>query len=135
MRRFYNQTDCIISEFGPSPAGCEDVNVAYGNSTMGEDLADLTGIGLSYDAYFKHTDAGRAAPLGDKQQWFIVLSQAFCESWDQFHKCESVKSDEHAIAEFRIDRTLRNMRAFHEAFGCHDGQGMYRNATDVCKVY
>ncbi len=135
MREFYNQSDCVISEYGPAPAGCEDVNVAYGNKTVGEDLADLTGISLSYDAYFKHTDAGVAAPLGDKQHFFMVLSQAFCETYDQAHKCEAVKSDEHAIAEFRIDRTLRNLPAFQEAFGCHTGQGMYKKEQDMCRVY
>jgi predicted metalloendopeptidase len=135
MRAFYNQSDCVIIEYGPAPNGCEDANVAYGNSTVGEDLADLTGIQLAYDAYFKYTDAGRAAPLGDKQLFFMVLSQAFCETMDQAHLCEAVKEDVHAIAEFRINRTFRNLWAFQEAFGCHVGHGMYREKTRMCRVY
>ncbi len=64
-----------------------------------------------------------------------MLAQAFCESMDQEHRCEAVKEDEHAIAEFRIDRTFRNLPAFQNAFGCHEGQGMYKKAEDVCVVY
>ncbi len=73
--------------------------------------------------------------MGDKQHFFMVLSQAFCETMDQQHRCEAVKSDEHAIAEFRIDRTLRNMQEFQEAFGCHTGQAMFRKSDEMCKVY
>lgn len=135
MNAFYNQTDCVILEYGPAPAGCEDINVAYGNSTVGEDLADLTGISLSYDAYFKYTDAGRAAPLGDKQHYHMILAQAFCESYDQAHLCEAVKSDVHAVAEFRIDRSCRNLQSFQDAFGCHDGQAMYKKPENMCRVY
>lgn len=113
--------------------GCEDVNVAYGNSTVGEDLADLTGITLSYNAYFMLSDEGRAAPMGDKQKFFMILSQAFCESYDQEHKCEAVANDEHAIAEFRIDRSFRNIPAFQDAFGCRAGDAMYK--SDACRVY
>jgi predicted metalloendopeptidase len=135
MRAFYDRTDCIILEYGPAPGGCEDVNVAYGNATVGEDLADLTGISLSYKAYFYFTDVGRAAGLSDKQHFFMVLSQAFCESYDQAHICAAVASDVHAIAEFRIDRTFRNMPAFQEAFHCSEGQNMYKNAGGMCRVY
>lgn len=135
MRSFYDKSDCVIIEYGPAPGGCEASNVAYGNATVGEDLADLTGISLAYDAYFKHTDEGRAAPLGDKQHFFMVLAQAFCESMDQEHRCAAVKEDEHAIAEFRIDRTFRNLPAFQTAFNCHEGQGMYKKTDDMCSVY
>ncbi len=71
MRAFYDKADCVIVEYGPFVEGCEDANVAYGNSTVGEDLADLTGIALAYDAYFKYTDAGVNAPLSDKQHFFM----------------------------------------------------------------
>lgn len=71
MSTLFNQTDCVVEDFADAPGGCEDVNVAYGNTTLAEDMADLTGIALSYEAYFNYTDAGRAAPLGDKQHFYM----------------------------------------------------------------
>jgi len=130
MEEFYKRTECVVREYGPAPMGCEAANEHYGNSTLGEDLADLTGIELSWLAYAKkHPNA----QLDDKQHFFMVLAQAFCEKYDQKHLCEAVANDVHAIAMFRINRTFRNLKEFQRAFSCHTGQGMWKE--DVCRVY
>lgn len=132
MQTFYQRTDCIVREYGPAPAGCEDANAHYGNSTIGEDMADLIGISLSYETFFSPSSA---APTGDRQHFMMVLAQAFCETYDQEHKCQAVTNDEHAVAEFRINRTFRNLPFFMELFGCHAGQFMWQSEEDICKVY
>jgi putative endopeptidase len=129
---FFQQTECVVEQYGPAPGGCDDLQVPYGNQTVSEDMADLMGINMSYRALF---DLQTERPLGDKQHFFMVLAQAFCESYDQTHLCEVVQTDVHAVAEFRIDRTLRNIPAFRAAFTCHEGQRMWRPASDICKVY
>jgi predicted metalloendopeptidase len=129
MRRFYTEIECVVREYGPAPAGCEDANAHYGNSTIGEDLADLVGISLSYDTLF---DQNHPANVGDKQHFFMVLAQAFCETYDQEHRCAAVANDVHAVAEFRIDRTFRNMHGWHDVFGCHDEVGP---DAGMCQVY
>lgn len=130
MRHFYNASDCVIEQYGPAPSGCQREGMVYGNQTVGEDLADLTGIKTSFRAMLL---ANPSITLGDKQHFFMVLAQAFCESYDQQHICDSVENDVHAVAEFRIDRTLRNLREFHETFQCHPGHEMWRD--QVCSVY
>ena len=112
MGRFYGRVECVVREYGPAPAGCEDANAAYGNSTIDEDMADLMGIGLSYAAL------PESVTMGDRQHFFMVLGQAFCESYDQRHRCDAVANDEHAVAEFRIDRTFWNLGAWQDAFAC-----------------
>lgn len=130
MHEFFKKTECVVREYGPAPMGCEEANAHYGNSTLGEDLADLTGIELAWLAYQKkHQQAG----LDDKQHFFMVLAQAFCEKYDQAHLCEAVANDVHAIAMFRINRTFRNLKEFQRAFSCHTGQGMWR--AELCRVY
>jgi len=130
MQEFYKRTECVVREYGPAPLGCEDANAHYGNSTLGEDLADLIGIELAWRAYLhKYPNA----PLADRQHFFMILAQAFCEKYDQQHLCEAVKNDVHAIAMFRINRTFRNLEQFQRAFGCHAGQHMH--TQDRCRVY
>jgi len=130
MEEFYKRTECVVQEYGPAPMGCESANEHYGNSTLGEDLADLTGIELAWLAYAKkHPNA----QLDEKQHFFMVLAQAFCEKYDQKHLCEAVAHDVHAIAMFRINRTFRNLKEFQRAFSCHTGQGMWKE--HVCRVY
>ena len=132
MQRFYNASDCVIEQYGPAPAGCEREGFVYGNATAGEDLADLTGIKVAFRALSRFAPA---TTLGDKQHFFMVLAQAFCETYDQDHLCDAVVNDVHAVAEFRIDRTYRNLPDFHATFQCHQGQPMWRNDSEVCAVY
>lgn len=132
MASFYQRTDCVVREYGPAPAGCEAANTHYGNSTIGEDLADLVGISLSFETLFSPDSP---LPAGDRQHFFMVLAQAFCETYDQQHRCEAVAHDEHAVAEFRINRTFRNLPFFMELFGCHSGQAMWQSKEDMCAVY
>lgn len=127
MRQFYQEIVCVVREYGPAPAGCESANAHYGNSTIGEDLADLTGISLAYETLFGQPN--NPGTVGDKQHFFMILAQAFCETYDQPHRCAAVAHDVHAVAEFRIDRTFRNLPAWAEVFGCP------MDEEQVCRVY
>lgn len=151
MRAFFNQTDCVIIDYALAPGECESMPVSYGNATLGEDLADLLGITSSFWAYFNHTDVGKAGTMADRQHFFmsksfsliallskqvhVVLSQAWCESYDQVHRCDAVNQDVHALPEFRVDLSFRNMRQFQLAFGCFEGQHMYKPVDQMCRVF
>lgn len=129
MAGFATQIRCVIDEFGPTPAGCNDT-LAYGLSTLNEDLADLTGVRLAFHAFFDaHPELGQGA----KQHFFMVFAQVWCASYDANHKCEAVQDDVHALAEYRVDHTLRNLAEFQAAFQCHTGNAMHRE--QVCAVY
>jgi predicted metalloendopeptidase len=136
MREFSARTQCLVEEYSRwKPHNCSSATAAggYGESTLGENIADVTGIALSYKAM---TSAGQSSALSDRQYFFLVLSQAFCESWDAAHRCTHVHSDVHAVADFRMDLSAaRNLPAFSEAFGCHAGQAMYKAEGTQCRVY
>ncbi len=133
---FVKQVQCVIREFSPGPSECpQNANIPYGNATLNEDLADKTGLRLAYDAYFKYTPQGRAAPMGDKQSFFMVLAQSWCSSFDRNHTCARVASDVHALPSFRVDKTMRDMPEFQRVFNCRPGQEMFRQTDDMCMVY
>jgi putative endopeptidase len=135
MAAFANKTQCVVREFGDTPEECvayprgaggseegEGLEPAggaggfeYGLSTLGEDMADLIGIRLSYSAYF---DYAPNTNQGQRQYFFMSFAQAWCSSYDTEHMCALVTGDEHAIAEYRVDRTLRNMPEWRRVFGC-----------------
>lgn len=114
MRSFFERTECVVAEYGPAPGGCNNLNVPYGNKTVGEDSADLLGIRLAYHALFDGTNPS----LADRQQFFMIFSQAFCASYSQELLCYMVEHDVHATAEYRINRSTRNTPEFLAAFGC-----------------
>lgn len=113
---FQRRTQRLILEYG-APMGCE--NAQYGEQTLGEDLADINGLKATYYAYFD-----RERPLGEKQWFFQIFGQMWAETYEQDALCDRVMSDEHAVAMFRVDKTLRQLREFKEAFNCRDDQKM-----------
>ncbi len=127
MATFFTRTDCVVREYGPAPLGCEDANANYGNSTIAEDLADLTGTALAYHSLFVPDSP---LPLSARQHFWMVAAQTWCASYDQEHLCEAVQYDEHSVPEFRVDRTFRNLQDFIRDMSCHDV-----NASNVCAVY
>jgi predicted metalloendopeptidase len=122
-REFNTRAACLVREYG-APTGC--ANPQYGEQTLGESIADVTGLTLAY----------RAANLTtreDKREFFQAFAQMWCSSYGPEHMCKQVTDDEHALAEMRVDRTLRQMREFREAFGCAEGQRMVNG--EPCGLY
>lgn len=105
-----------------------DLNV-NANLTMGENIADLGGLMIAYDAYQKAT-AGREIAIdgwtGD-QRFFLAWAQI----WRQNIRDEAarlrIKTDPHAPGRYRVNGPLSNMEAFAKAFGCKPGDPMVRS--------
>ena len=127
VTEFNKRVKCVIDEY-EAPYGCP--NERYGEQTVGEDMSDIVGIKIAYDAYFGHK---KDATRQEKQQFFGVFAQLWAESYDGKHLCQLVKDDEHAIAWFRVDHTLRNTPEFREAFGCQETDKMVH--AEPCVIY
>jgi predicted metalloendopeptidase len=123
---FNQRAQCIMEEY-PAPPGC--ANDHYGQQTIGEDMSDIVGIKSAYNAYFK----GKERSEDEKKQFFSVFAQMWAESYDSAHLCELVSDDEHAIAWFRVDKTLRNLREFQHTYGCKKDDPMVHKKP--CVVY
>lgn len=131
MSGLYRALQPVIGEFGPTPAGCNATGLVYGNHTLGEDMSDL-GIGMAYRAYFEETPS---ASLNDKQRFFMAFAQIWCSSYDMNHTCAAVLYDVHAVPQYRVDHTLRNLPEFQQAFSCREDMAMYRAKANQVKVY
>ncbi|HEX2802725.1 MAG TPA: M13 family metallopeptidase [Sphingomicrobium sp.] len=91
-----------------------------GEFTMGENIGDMSGLEVAYDAY-KMSLGGRQAPVVDgltgDQRFFL----AFAQAWRSKQRDDSIKtqvaSDPHSPARYRIIGPLRNLDAWYAAFG------------------
>jgi predicted metalloendopeptidase len=124
---FTKLADCVISEYGP-PNGCD--NAKYGTQTLGEDIADITGISIAYRAF---TNSNPNATDDEKRNFFMAFAQMWATSYDKTHKCRQVNSDVHAIAMFRVDKTLKQLPEFARLFNCKPGDKMVN--ANPCKIY
>jgi len=122
MRLFKERTACLVQEYQQEQGACAN----YGQQTLSENIADVTGIALAYKAL-------RPTSMSDKQYFYFVLAQAFCEAQQQ--QQQACDNDPHAEAKFRIDLVFRNMPDFAQTFNCVAGQRMYKEAANQCGVY
>lgn len=127
VKAFNDRVKCVVEEY-TAPFGCE--NEQYGEQTVGEDMSDIVGIKMAYNAYF---GSRPNASVTEKQQFFGIFAQIWAESYDSEHLCQLVKDDEHAIAWFRVDKTLRNTPEFREVYGCRETDDMVHKTP--CVVY
>ncbi|MCW3110049.1 MAG: putative metalloendopeptidase [Segetibacter sp.] len=99
-----------------------------GSLTTGENMADIGGIAIAYDA-FKLTKQGQDTTKIDgftpDQRFFISLGQI----WRQKLKDETQRYyanvDPHSPAMYRVNGPLQNFTPFYKAFNVQPGDKMY----------
>ncbi|HJR83379.1 MAG TPA: M13 family metallopeptidase, partial [Sphingomicrobium sp.] len=108
--------------FGAQYAKYEAAPGAFVNPklTMGENIADLAGLQVAYDAYHRSL-RGKPAPVIDgltgDQRFFL----AFAQGWRSKEREDAIKSqvasDPHTPSRFRVIGPVRNLDAWYAAFG------------------
>jgi putative endopeptidase len=108
-----------------------------GGQELGENIADLAGLAVAYDAYRKSL-GGKEAPVIDglsgDQRFFIAYGQSWREKRREASLRARVATDVHAPAGFRA-QTVRNMDAWYAAFEVKPGQKLYLAPEKRVKVW
>jgi len=116
----------------------DDLHV-NGALTLGENIADLGGLTIAYEAYLKSLQGKPEPPPIDgfthQQRFFLAWAQA----WRTNMKPEAlrlmVNTNPHSPGRFRAIGPLSNMPAFFEAFGCKDGDAMVRPEAERALIW
>jgi len=103
-----------------------------GELTLGENIADLGGLKIAYEAMKKQwVKTGKPTPIDGftpEQRFFL----GYAQSWRFHSRPEAARmrimTDPHSPAQFRVNGPLANMPEFFEAFACGDGSTMKRPA-------
>ncbi|WP_428681299.1 M13 family metallopeptidase [Sphingopyxis sp.] len=107
--------------FGAQYATYEAAPGAFINPdlTMGENIADLAGLEVAYDAYHRSLN-GKEAPVIDgltgDQRFFLAFAQAWRDKARDDSIKQQVASDPHSPARWRIIGPVRNVDAWYKAF-------------------
>ncbi|GIV38285.1 MAG: peptidase M13 [Thermonema sp.] len=109
-----------------------------GDLTLGENIADLGGLAIAYTALQKALE-GKERPLIDgftpEQRFFISWAQVWRTNAREEYLKQQVLVDPHSPARFRVNGPLSNLPEFHEAFGCKEGDKMYRKPEERVKIW
>jgi putative endopeptidase len=109
-----------------------------GKLTLGENLADVVGVSVAYDALEKAL-AGKSKAKIDgftpEQRFFLAYAQARRgNSRDEALRLQ-IATDPHSPGRFRVNGPLANMPEFATAFGCKEGDPMVRTASMRARIW
>jgi putative endopeptidase len=108
-----------------------------GHLTLGENIGDLAGLSLAYDAYHASL-GGKPAPVlggftGD-QRFFMSFNQVYRTLQREAQLRRQLATDPHSPAQWRAAQ-VRNLDAWYEAFGVKPGMKDYVAPQDRAKVW
>lgn len=104
-----------------------------GKLTLGENIADLGGLSIAYDAYqiqLERTGRKNIDGLTPEERFFIGFSLFEREHCTPEFTKKQVLTDPHSPGLFRINGPVSNFEKFYEAFKVKKGDGHFRPAKD-----
>lgn len=132
---FESATDALARQFD----GYEALPGLYvnGKQTLGEDIADVSGLTAAYAAYHLSLD-GKPAPaidgLSGDQRFFIAFGQDWRSKIRDAALRQRIATDVHAPAQFRA-QTVRNIDAWYAAFDVAQGEKLYLAPDQRVKIW
>ena len=126
--RFADRARRVVAQFNGYIA--VDTLHVNGELTLGENIADLGGLAIAFDA-FQRSLAGKPRPpaidgFTPEQRFFIAAGQ----TWRNLTRPETARlralTDPHSPPRWRVNGPMSNVPAFAKAFGCMQGDPMVR---------
>ncbi len=134
--RFAAKAKRLVTEFnGYEVAPGMSVN---GRLTLGENIADLGGISIAYDAYqLRLAETGRNDIDGftPEQRFFLGYATTEREQERPEFRKTQVLTDPHSPSRFRVNGPLSNLPEFYAAFDVKKGDVLYRAPKDRAKIW
>ena len=123
--KFAERTKQLVKLFNEFELRGNHIN---GELTLGENIADLGGLNIAWDAY-QLTDEAKANQSIDgytpAQRFFISYGTIWRNNIRDKALERRIKEDVHSPAEARVNRTLGSMPHFYEAFDIQPENKMY----------
>ena len=109
-----------------------------GANTIGENIGDLGGLNMAYEAYHLSL-RGQPAPVIDglsgDQRFFLAYAQVWREKYREGALRELVMSDVHSPSQFRVNGPLPNIDAWYSAFNVQPGDKLYIKPHERVRIW
>ncbi len=125
-KRFQQRADVMVKQFSNFiPIDTFKIN---GKATLGENIADLGGVLLGWDAFTKtgqYKENKMIDGLTPAQRFFLGYALGWMDkSRDEALRAQ-LMSDVHSPAMYRVNGPMQNVDAFYQAFHLQPGSKMY----------
>lgn len=109
-----------------------------GKATLGENIADLGGILLGWDA-FQHTEQFKKnqpiAGYTPSQRFFMGYSLGWLSHTKKEELARRVLTDVHSPAKFRVNGPFSDVDAFYKVYNVKEGNGMWRADSARVRIW
>lgn len=124
---FMKRAQVIVEQFNGFTVN--DSLHVNGELTLGENIADLGGLSIAYEA-FKRTTQGKGNELIDgltpDQRFFLGFATIWAGNIRPEAAAQRIITDPHSPALYRVNGTLSNMEDFYKAYGVKESDAMFR---------
>ena len=139
--KFHAATQKLVAQYSaycPVPAAAgKPALCVNGELTIGENIADLAGLTVAYDAY-KLSLGGKLAPVLDgftgDQRFFLGFAQAWRGMFRDAELANRLATDPHSPVGLRA-QTVRNLDAWYDAFRPKPSDALYLAPDQRVKIW
>ena len=112
---------------------------ANGKLTLGENIADLGGLNIAYQA-FHNTLKGKDEPakidgFTADQRFYLAYARVWAQNIRDEEMLRRVKEDVHSLGEHRVNGPLPNLQAFVNAFDIQDTDSLFIAESARAKIW
>lgn len=127
LKKFKEKTKLIVEQFNEYEA--LPGKFVNGEATQGENIADLGGVVMGYEAFKKtkqYKENEKIAGLTPDQRFFLAYGYAWMVNIKTESLAQQLLVDVHSPAKYRINGPLANIPEFYKTFNVKQGNKMYR---------
>ncbi|WVQ69874.1 uncharacterized protein L199_008096 [Kwoniella botswanensis] len=142
VKDFEERAQCVAKQYSKYYVYDAEGNKVYvnGNLTNGEDIAD-SGLAQAFiawqDSVSKSNKSEKLPGLdfSNEQLFFLAFARVWAQLTRPATAVSRVRTDPHSPPYWRATGTLKNLDAFHKAFGCKAGSPMNPPKEDQCELW
>jgi putative endopeptidase len=109
-----------------------------GQLTLGENIADLSGLAVAHKAYQLSLGGKPAAKIDGRtgeQRFFLGWSQVWASKMREPMTLQMLLTDPHSPGQFRANGAAVNSDAFYKAFNVKEGDAMYKPSKERIRIW
>lgn len=134
-KNYTQRANMVVEQFNEYIA--VDTSHVNGQLTLGENIADLGGMVISYKAFLKTLNGNEARIDGftPQQRFFLSWATVWRTNITEQEQRLRLKTDTHSPGKFRGYASLTNFDAFYEAFGIKDTDPIARPKEKRVRIW
>lgn len=134
-KRFKERAAVLVDQYNQFTV--LDTIRANGELTLGENIADLGGLNIAFQALQKAKTGNEQLIDGftPEQRFFLAYAHLWAQNIRDEEILKRTKTDVHSLGRYRVNGPLRNMPEFHAAFEVNEGDPMYLSENQRAVIW